>query len=254
MRLFVPACGDRIQLSKDWHFDLYFESRNNALLEKAGVNLRGMGWRERQHSEENRNLRCVAYVLPAGTILEVDRVYIRTFSKNAETKDDDYDSLTFRILGSDKARFWAKLADVNTIEFDFPSAEAVEGVDRAKSQAKQAKETLDAIKDYAMSRCSGLANDPLSPHVDAIVERISRTHFKRGSWMSNFKPEKHDVRRCMEGRVNRWSAGNWAATKTEKRPDGTTLRHLRFSYYNVKFGGFVIVSRGTEVLSCEPLD
>lgn len=60
--------------------------------------------------------------LPAGTELTVDRIYIR---KGAS----DYSSLSFWIVSSPhpllktkskgvRKRFWAKLADCNTIEFD----------------------------------------------------------------------------------------------------------------------------------------
>jgi len=47
--------------------------------------------------------------LKAGTILEVDRIYIR---KGAE----DFSSVTFKIRGNKVLRFWAKLQDVNNIQ------------------------------------------------------------------------------------------------------------------------------------------
>lgn len=49
------------------------------------------------------------YSWPAGTILEVDRIYIR---KGAA----DFSSVTFKIRGKKVIRFWVKLEDVNRID------------------------------------------------------------------------------------------------------------------------------------------
>lgn len=53
--------------------------------------------------------------LKAGQVLSVDRVYIRRGAS-------DFSSITFNYIGAPKGsgrvRFWAKLADVNTIEFE----------------------------------------------------------------------------------------------------------------------------------------
>jgi|SRR5579863_3791297 len=128
MRLFVPACGFRIILEKPWTFDVYYEGRNKQLLEANGVNLTNW-WHECYEPTANprewpRKMRRKAITLDNGTLLEVDRVYVRSNSKSATTKDADYDSLTFRIIdpktGKGKIRFWAKLADVNNIDYELP--------------------------------------------------------------------------------------------------------------------------------------
>lgn len=49
------------------------------------------------------------HTLPKGTILEVDRIYIRQGNKECS-------SLTFKIRRKKVLRFWAKLQDVNNIE------------------------------------------------------------------------------------------------------------------------------------------
>lgn len=53
--------------------------------------------------------------LKAGQVLSIDRVYIRRGAS-------DFSSITFNYLGAPKGsgrvRFWAKLADVNMIEFE----------------------------------------------------------------------------------------------------------------------------------------
>ena len=130
MKLFIPPCGYRIRLVKDWSFDLYRESRNHDLaivLKTYKVSDDYHASRYEKPAEGTyygNKLRHDLVTIPANTVLEVDRVYIRTFSKNAASKDDDFDSITFRVkehtgwAGDKHPRFWAKLCDVNTIEYE----------------------------------------------------------------------------------------------------------------------------------------
>jgi len=118
MKLYIPSCGDRIVLSSLWTFDLYFnESRNRTFSKENGVqithnvNVYTSDWREKL--KENTK-----FTLPENTILECDRIYIRTHAKTSTSKDDNYDSITWRVIGSKtKQRFWAKLSDCNNIEY-----------------------------------------------------------------------------------------------------------------------------------------
>ena len=64
-------------------------------------------WRNKNQELE----KPISYTLKKGTILEIDRIYIR---KGAA----DYSSITFRIKGGKTSpRFFAKLEDVNKIVF-----------------------------------------------------------------------------------------------------------------------------------------
>lgn len=127
MRLFIPACGYRIKLTQDWSFPLYFEHRNESLLKQFSVkppsNGRWYGPDCHVDADYAKGLRTVTATLSAGTVLEVDRVYVRAHSKSVKDGDNDYDAVTFRVVTQDKdkkARFWAKLADVNNIEYELP--------------------------------------------------------------------------------------------------------------------------------------
>jgi len=122
MKLFIPACGDRITLIESWTFDLYLESRNMKFaktykLAKESADDWGV-------YEDNRNgvLKHVSATLSTGTVLECDRVYVRTFSKSAVKVGDDYDSITWKIMKGEKpaknSRFWCKLPDCYNIEFE----------------------------------------------------------------------------------------------------------------------------------------
>lgn len=95
MKLYIPAIGDHVKLTADWTFTLYNERRNWGFINVMGL-------------PQTRELK---HTLPAGTVLKVDRVYIRGNHR-------DYDSVTFRVVGVKNARFWVKLHDANTIEFD----------------------------------------------------------------------------------------------------------------------------------------
>jgi hypothetical protein len=120
MKIFVPTIGDKIILTEDWTFDIKQESRNWELANAFGNELvRGpvnWGWTLPWP---------MTVTLPAGTVLSVQRIYIRGHARQ-------FDSFTFRTIhspdgrlatkrnGGDKdgkgRRFFASLDDVNRIE------------------------------------------------------------------------------------------------------------------------------------------
>lgn len=145
MKLFVPAVGYRIRLTEKWEFQLYYESRNRAL-----INLVDLDVKPEDYSWQAKAKHFTAN-LPAGTLLEVDRVYVRTASKTATSPENDYDSMTFKIIdhphlgNKKKIRFWAKLCDVNTIEYELPENYTASKV-QAAEKAKVVKFTTEKIK------------------------------------------------------------------------------------------------------------
>jgi len=120
-KLYVPACGDRITLVKPWEFKLYLEYRNTVFGQ-----VRGLYTNNRDHDWSvylpNGDLASVPCLLDAGTVLECDRIYIRATSKSADSVDDNYDSISWKVIINNKAavkqRFWAKLSDCYNIDFD----------------------------------------------------------------------------------------------------------------------------------------
>lgn len=113
MKLYVPEIGDRLKLTTDWQFDLHSEYRNKSLMEHFGFTF------------NYRNEKINKVTIPAGTVLKVDRVYIRQGLQ-------EWSSISFYAEGIGKgkgsfgrpktARFWAKLSDCNRIEFELESA------------------------------------------------------------------------------------------------------------------------------------
>lgn len=118
-KLYVPACGDRLTIIKPWEFQLYLEHRNTVFARTIGLYDGDSDWGV---YDTNHNLVSVPCLLNAGTVLECDRIYIRATSKSAESIDDNYDSISWKIIINNKStvkqRFWAKLSDCYNIEFD----------------------------------------------------------------------------------------------------------------------------------------
>lgn len=150
MKLFIPAVGYRIKLTSPWTFKLYNESRNDSLYVLINPEFKKdyEHWGDRY---DGRKLKHVMATMPAATVLEVDRVYVRTANKTAQSKDDDYDSMTFKVVDhpalTKRVRFWAKLSDVNNIEYELPPDHTV-AKEKAIANAKKPKKlTPDSVRD-----------------------------------------------------------------------------------------------------------
>ena len=135
--LFVPEIGTELKLAEDWYFNLYAEYRNETLGKLHGFELQWLAWEEwSNRPEEFKYLHytwikdgerkySIPVVIPAGTILKVDRIYIRKGNK-------DFSSITFtapkfasvemeswnKTKYKRGIRFWAKLSECNTIIFE----------------------------------------------------------------------------------------------------------------------------------------
>lgn len=142
MKLYIPACGDRLRLTKDWTFDLYLEHRNVKFAQlKELVPKTFNAWNDGYEMIDRyrSKLKKITATLPKGTMLECDRVYIRTFSKSAVKVDNDFDSITWKIInekGKAAGRFWTKLPDCYDIEYKQDSD------DRYRDRVKLIKEVL----------------------------------------------------------------------------------------------------------------
>lgn len=129
MKMYIPRLKDVVKLTRPWSFILHCEYRNKSVWELNGIPY--VYWERDLTSAEIKKHNVivtphtnvydkysVVMELPVGTQLSIDRIYIR---KGGE----EFDSVTFNIVKgtmpnfkSGKARFWAKLDDVNTMEFE----------------------------------------------------------------------------------------------------------------------------------------
>lgn len=122
MKLFIPEIGTVITLAEDWTFTIINESRNRGLAVLMGIKdadyYLPFGSKESDEIESYRyyGQRRVpidpgTYTIKAGTNLEVDRIYIRK-------GNEEFSSVTFKMRVKSKVvRFFARLEDVNKIEF-----------------------------------------------------------------------------------------------------------------------------------------
>jgi len=121
VKFVIPSIGDKIVLTKAWEFPLIIDYRN-----KLTSRLRPGLEFTRSHTGENS----VLAIIERGTVLRVDRIYIRqgksewdslTFSVTFAPKDKSRVKPKTGVLGQEEklkgARFWAKLKDVNRIQF-----------------------------------------------------------------------------------------------------------------------------------------
>lgn len=114
MQIMIPTIGTILTLRVPWTFVLVQEYRNQKF---ANESLR-LGWEGSAGWSNEPKTKEVT--LPAGTQLKVARIYIRSSSKEFR----EFDSVTFIIVqptgravkGALKGRFFAKLADVNTMD------------------------------------------------------------------------------------------------------------------------------------------
>lgn len=150
-KLFIPNLGTLMILAEDWTFKLYFERRNDTMLQSFGAK-KGRWWSrwnineltpddfedgkmppieyDKAMSEEelghayksfqatnSRDEPFIRVTLPKGTQLKVDRIYVRRGGES-------FSSVTFRTtkICPEKRfvskRFWAKLRDANEIVAD----------------------------------------------------------------------------------------------------------------------------------------
>jgi hypothetical protein len=127
MQLFIPTIGTKLVLTEPWSFDLRQEHRNHAMIQAVRGEPQTRYWDSWQTIDWERQGRIVGdYTLPVGTVLAVDRIYIRKTLQ-------DFDSITFNIedcpdprfrskkmkgLYKGKPRFWVRLDDANKIICD----------------------------------------------------------------------------------------------------------------------------------------
>lgn len=134
MRCCIPSIGDKMKLTKSWTFPLYLEYRNIDLINRFRPGTNSV------YTNGSRS-QSIMVTFEKGTVLRVDRIYIRkgksewdsiTFVVAEAPKDDkrpktiksdvvvngipDHDeSKVVKLKGG---RFWAKLNDVNEINFE----------------------------------------------------------------------------------------------------------------------------------------
>ena len=138
-KLFIPTLGTELTLEKAWSFQLFEEYRNTTLIDHLMM-LGVLGPTKPVKTAMKLVKAVYDATLPAGAVLQVDRIYIR---KNLS----EFDSISFLLKGVKSpakivprvavqfdghsrieipyeekkqprpVRFWATLEDANTLQF-----------------------------------------------------------------------------------------------------------------------------------------
>ena len=119
MQLYIPNIGEKIILAADWTFRLFNERRCQPFDDCPAP--------AQIVDNPTYFLSQVKHcTLPAGTMLMVDRVYLRQGL-------DEFASISFRIVSTSapwvakqRKRFWAKLDDINQIQIVPPASSQAE--------------------------------------------------------------------------------------------------------------------------------
>ncbi len=127
MKLFIPPLKMPLTLTKPATVPIYHERRNEIMLTAFGGGPKTYGnrhysWCHPPAKPDQKKdgwdwdydtMLATTLTIPAGTVLLIDRYYIRNGA-------DEFDSLTFRVASSpdkkwNKKRFWLRLSDVNAL-------------------------------------------------------------------------------------------------------------------------------------------
>jgi hypothetical protein len=117
-KLAIPELGQKLLLQNDLEVEIYLEYRNEKFLGQINPD-----WLLSSANRYYNSGRMPKHrvMLPAGTLLTVDRIYIRKGSS-------DYNSVTFSHTRTDKAlrssrlptgRFWISLKQANELDVEF---------------------------------------------------------------------------------------------------------------------------------------
>lgn len=281
MKLWIPTIGDAFRLDSDWSFHLHGERRNDDLfIAETGETLKGVNYLERSQHE-------VDVTLPAGTELIVDRVYIRQggdeYASVTFVLKRYPDKAKVDHFG---ARFWAKLEDVNRIDctptdtgnpvgpmsknryrlLALPDDESKKRLAKA-ARTKANKEELETIvclmKDALKEEYRTKSFSPISQHLTWMkleIARIIEDDYRKRDYSGWKTSASYYINRaCANMLTSPWNGkrrnADFSPKSTSRRKDGTTVRKFIWSdsYPTIKLPGFTVTSRGTEILSIEPM-
>lgn len=230
-KLWIPKPKDCITLTNDWEFSLFFERRNHKLFALADPAEFARISNMKYSFDVNKSENFIKFILPKKTILQCDRVFIRNNS-------DEFNSLTWRIVKHPynpkfaKQRFWAKLNDVNMIEFEH--YENIEQIQK-NNRKIQNQEELDFIK-------------------QKFCEILKRRHSYSEDVTRRFEKIRDDVVDYFNSesrtalRYDLYSPGNWYCLSSVKKDD-LKFRTFKIHVLPSTSPGFIVSSKDDEIIS-----
>lgn len=193
MKVFVPTIGSELVLSKACPVTIYSEQRNSAFLKAMGIKMDNshISTRHENLTVENQSLvdkyhanislKAVSITIPAGTILKVNRIYVR---QGAE----DFDSMTFFCVGGmnfPKGRFWLKLSDVNNFNIEEPKPIAAIQAERKvtceENQKKKNMAVYNKVQRFLdkLEKNDKTIDELIAERVKILIDKNSDPCYKR---------------------------------------------------------------------------
>lgn len=164
--LFIPPLGTELTLATDWTFALHDEYRNSSLKQAMDIQFKQVA-----HWLQNDQFEMVT--LPAGLIVKVDRIYIRSGQSG-------FDSVTFSVAAkhakkqtwpngrfNGALRFWVKLDDANKLEFAVDNSTPIQKEVAAKLLKMSARVTAPV---NALTKASEYVLETLVTHGTAAFD------------------------------------------------------------------------------------
>lgn len=148
-KLYIPQVGDKLHLLENWQAKIFNDNtgRNDKVFKALNISI---------DSQEKAD---VDVTFPKGTVLRVDRLYVRAPASS-------FDSITFTVMqcpikSLNKARFWVKLLDANNIHFE-----------EIKNSIDSYKKIKDVIRFIALS--NGMKNSEYldEKEVNFVAQKI----------------------------------------------------------------------------------
>lgn len=179
-RLFIPQIGNELKLISNWDCKVFGDSLNSTVFKALNI------------ESSAYNGKNVDITFPKGTVLKVDRLYVRAPASS-------YDSITFRITSCpmkalNKARFFVKLMDANKIEFE----EIVQSIEAFK-KLKESYRFVALTNEFKNS-------EHLTEEESTFVSKILYDEFKKDKEITvKFKVSIESLFATLKFENQRWS-------------------------------------------------
>lgn len=218
MKMLIPVCGDVIKVAKDVDVELKNIAQNKNFLEKYDEKLKNV-------KQINKKKHFVT--LKKGTLLTIDRVYIR------QGDSAEYNSITFKI-NKDKnlpnGRFFLPVSVVNTLDIEFLGQETEKSIALSKWLLKNYKE-LDSnsiMKEKIDSKLKFSLNIDLVKSYELLNNEIEEILSKNGDDLESLYKKCYKKAEGEEKAILK----EWYTSLPELRKSIIKLNNIEYANFN----------------------
>lgn len=218
MKMLIPVCGDVIKVAKDVDVELKNIAQNKNFLEKYDEKLKNV-------KQINKKKHFIT--LKKGTLLTIDRVYIR------QGDSAEYNSITFKI-NKDKnlpnGRFFLSVSVVNTLDIEFLGQEAEKSIALSKWLLKNYKEfdSNSIIKEKIDSKLKFSMNIDLVKSYELLNNEIEEILSKNGDDLESLYKKCYKKAEGEEKTILK----EWYTSLPELRKSIIKLNNIEYANFN----------------------